>query len=155
MLLFCFFTKESLIMSALKQKILDKIKQSSGIIKTQKKYFLKAFCKFLHHKQNFCLKVSLKILYILPETSKTSLLCTDLPPYIWNWVLSQLFRWYWEPVKQILSIYLICYFCKWAGTVILLHILRCWDKWEDNLRRPLVLYQCPIGVWQLRMYQTN
>ena len=56
-----FLTKESLILSALKQKILDEIKQSNGIKPLTNQTF-HDFCKFLPHKGNFCWKVSSTII---------------------------------------------------------------------------------------------
>ena len=48
------------------------------------------FSKFLPHKGNFSWKVPYKIFfYTLPKTSKISPLCTELPPYIWNWVIKK------------------------------------------------------------------
>ena len=57
-----FLTKERPILTALKQMILDEIKQSNGI-KPQKIYFFMIFCKFLPHKGNFCWKVPSKVIY--------------------------------------------------------------------------------------------
>ena len=61
-LFFCFLTKESLILSALKQKILDEIEQSNGKTLTKIKFFI-SFCKFFPRKGNICWKVPLKIIY--------------------------------------------------------------------------------------------
>ena len=70
-----FLTKESLIFSAFKQKILDEIKQSNGI-KPPKNLFFKIFCKFLPHKGYVCWNVSSKIIYTF-YTFYTLYLLTD------------------------------------------------------------------------------
>ena len=44
---------------------------------------------------------------------------------------------YFRPMITILG------FHKWAGTVIWLNVLRCWDKTEEHFQKLLVLYQCP------------
>ena len=50
-------------------------------------------------------------------------------------------------LPKFLSIYLLWgSVIKWAGTVIRLHVLQCWDKTEENFRKPLVLYQCLTGA---------
>ena len=54
--------KERPILTALKQMILDEIRQSNGI-KSQKINFFMVFCKFLPHKENFCWKVPSKVIY--------------------------------------------------------------------------------------------
>ena len=56
-----FLTKNSLILSALKQMIVGEIKLSNGI--KPKNHFLKIFCKFLPHKGKFWWKVSSKMIY--------------------------------------------------------------------------------------------
>ena len=57
-----FLTRECPILTALKQMILDEIRQSNGI-KSQKINFFMIFCKFLPHKDNFCWKVPSKVVY--------------------------------------------------------------------------------------------
>ena len=57
-----FLTKERLILAALKQMILDEIKQSNGI-KPQEIYFFMIFCKFFPHNEHFCWKVPSKVIY--------------------------------------------------------------------------------------------
>ena len=61
---FCFFlwTKYSIILSSIKQKILGEIMQSNGI-KSPQNLFFKIFCKFLPYKGNFLWKVSSKMIY--------------------------------------------------------------------------------------------
>ena len=72
-----FLTKKRPILTALKQMILDEIKQSNGI-KPQKIYFFMS-----SSQRNFLLEIAFtKYFYLLPETSKISLLRTDLPPFI-------------------------------------------------------------------------
>ena len=57
-----FLTKKSLILSALKQKIVGEIRLSNGI-KPPKNLLSQDICKFLPHKQNFWWKVSSKMIY--------------------------------------------------------------------------------------------
>ena len=58
--IYAMYTVVSLMLSALKPKILDEIEQSNGI-----KHFLKIFCKFVPNKGSFCWKVSLKTIYTI------------------------------------------------------------------------------------------
>ena len=51
-----FIMKQSLILTVLKQMVLDEIKQSNDI-KPQKINFFMIFCKFLSDKGTFCRKV--------------------------------------------------------------------------------------------------
>ena len=57
-----FLMKKRPILTALKQMILDEIRQSNGI-KPPKINFFTIFCKFLPHKGNFTWKVPSKVIY--------------------------------------------------------------------------------------------
>ena len=93
-----FLTKKSLILSALKQNIVGEIKQSNGI-KPPKNLLSQDFLYVFSSQRKFLVEsVFINDLYLLPETYKISLLCTDLPPFIWNWVLC--YPWYY-PHPQI------------------------------------------------------
>ena len=50
-------------------------------------FFLKFF--FLSQSQFVFVKVFQKYFHLLPKSYKISLLRTHLPPYIWNWVITQ------------------------------------------------------------------
>ena len=69
-----FLTRENLILSALKQKILDEIKQSN-CIKPPKIHFFMILCKFLPHKPNFCWKVPSKMIYTFYLTHRKYPFC--------------------------------------------------------------------------------
>ena len=57
-----FLTNERPVLTALKQMILNEIKQSNAL-KPQTINFFLIFCKFIPHKGNFCWKVSWKVIY--------------------------------------------------------------------------------------------
>ena len=50
-------------------------------------------------------------------------------------------------LKKFFSVYLLWCFCKWADTVISLHILQCWEKTEEKKKKknPLEQYQLITG----------
>ena len=91
-----FLTKEQPILTALKQMILNEIRQSNGI-KSQKINSFRIFCKFLSHKGYFCWKVPSKVIFtfylkhqnipsahhselLLPEDEQKPKLLSSLPP---------------------------------------------------------------------------
>ena len=67
-------------MTALKQMILNEIRQSNDI-KSQKKEIFHDFCKFLPHEGYFCWKVHLKVIYTF-YLKHQKYLRTDHPPFI-------------------------------------------------------------------------
>ena len=70
---FIFETKESLNLRALQEKAFILYNLYYIIFFSQRQFmFVKDFQYNFHH---------------LPKTSKISLLCTNLPPYIWKWVI--------------------------------------------------------------------
>ena len=53
-----------------------------------------------------------------------------------------------KELKKILSTFIMGFpeMCRLSNLTTYVHVLRCWDKTEENLRKPLVLYQCLTGV---------
>ena len=77
-----YLMKKRPIFTALKQMILDEIRQSNGI-RPQKINFFHDFCKLSSSQRASLLDIAFKIyLYLLRETLKISLLRTHLPPFI-------------------------------------------------------------------------